>query len=263
MQSRIFSTPKGTDLPIMSLSGRDYLEVKYRLVWFREEHPDWSIETEFVHVSDKTATAKATIRDETGRLIATSHKSETASSFPDFMEKAETGAIGRALALIGYGTQFCADDLDEGDRIVDSPVSKRTVKHTLLPTDTPNVVRASSTDLGTPGKARSVGDFMITFGKKYYGKRLKDIPQAEIEGYIQWLDKNAATKNQGPSAEVTLLKAAVERLYHPERFAKGDSADEMASGNTEETSAIPQALTSNASDDAVSETGKAPMPHAS
>jgi hypothetical protein len=37
------------------------------------------------------------------------------------MEKAETGAIGRALALIGYGTQF-APEMDEEDRIVDSPV---------------------------------------------------------------------------------------------------------------------------------------------
>ena len=37
------------------------------------------------------------------------------------MEKAETGSIGRALALLGYGTQFCADELDEGDRIVDAP----------------------------------------------------------------------------------------------------------------------------------------------
>jgi len=55
--------------------------------------------------------------------IGTGTKSENAASFADFGEKAETGAIGRALAALGYGTQF-APELDEGHRIVDSPVAR-------------------------------------------------------------------------------------------------------------------------------------------
>ena len=39
-------------------------------------------------------------------------------------EKAETKAVGRALAMLGYGTQF-APELDEGERIVDSPVERK------------------------------------------------------------------------------------------------------------------------------------------
>ena len=47
---------------------------------------------------------------------------ETARGFPDYVEKAETGAIGRALGVLGYGTQF-APEFDEGtERIVDSPM---------------------------------------------------------------------------------------------------------------------------------------------
>src|ERR1043165_3828910 len=122
MIARNFRTAKGTELPLLNLRGKQYLEVKFRLVWFREDHPDWSIETELMSVTDVSAYARATIRDEKGRVIATSHKFESIQGFPDFIEKAETGAIGRALALIGYGTQFCADELDEGSRIVDSPV---------------------------------------------------------------------------------------------------------------------------------------------
>ena len=30
--------------------GRDYLPVAYRLVWFREERPDWGIETQPVSI---------------------------------------------------------------------------------------------------------------------------------------------------------------------------------------------------------------------
>ena len=99
--SKSHKTTKGTELPLLNLRGRDYLEVKYRLVWFREEHPGWSIETEFLSTTETSACAKATVRDEQGRIIATSHKFETERGFPDFLEKAETGAIGRALALIG------------------------------------------------------------------------------------------------------------------------------------------------------------------
>ena len=47
--STVKTTAKGTSLPILKLRGKDYLEVKWRLVWFREEHPDWSIETKIVH----------------------------------------------------------------------------------------------------------------------------------------------------------------------------------------------------------------------
>lgn len=201
--SRLFSTPKGTELPLLNLRGKEYLEVKYRLVWFREEHPNWSIETEFVQVTDRSACARAVVRDETGRIIATSHKAETASNFPDFMEKAETGAIGRALALIGFGTQFCADELDEGERIVDAPVPGLTLSASKQ-------TQASS--------SQDLGDFRINFGKKYIGKRLKDVPQDEIEGYLKWLEGNSAKKNQLLTPEVSLLKSAVERYYHPEKF---------------------------------------------
>ncbi len=31
--------------------GRTYLPVSARIVWFRQEHPDWSIETEAVEIN--------------------------------------------------------------------------------------------------------------------------------------------------------------------------------------------------------------------
>ncbi len=186
--SKTHKTAKGTELPILNLRGRDYLEVKYRLVWFREEHPTWSIETEFVSVTATAACAKAIVRDEKGRVIATSHKFENQQGFPDFLEKAETGAIGRALALIGYGTQFCADELDEGDRIVDSPVAHAT-------------------------NADKPGDFRVPFGKKYRGKAVSEIPRTEIESYLDWLEADAQKKNTPLSLDALQLKQAVGLFY--------------------------------------------------
>jgi len=125
---------------------RLYLPVQWRLVWFREQCPEGTIDTEEIYVDldreiskevqvynrqtrryekvTKTACGyaryKAIVTDgRGGRACAT--KTETAVDFPDFCEKAETGAIGRALAMLGYGTAFVGSELLEG-RIVDRPV---------------------------------------------------------------------------------------------------------------------------------------------
>ena len=109
---------------LIKLKGKDYLEVKWRLVWFREDHPDWGIETNVVSHTDKLAIVRAQICNDDGHVLATGTKSETPQGFADYLEKAETGAVGRALGMLGYGTQF-APEFDEGDRIVDSPVLPR------------------------------------------------------------------------------------------------------------------------------------------
>lgn len=129
---------------------RWYLEVKHRLVWFRELCPEGTIETEIVHL-DLDREVSAEIKewdDELGKMVkvtkhgkglvifkavvtdgkggkGTGTKMENAAAFGDFLEKAETGAIGRALAGLGYGTQFTGDELDEGQRIVDAPVERK------------------------------------------------------------------------------------------------------------------------------------------
>jgi len=103
--------------------GKEYLPVASRLVWFRQEHPDWGIETRPVELNiDKGyAIYEAFVYNAEGKLMAKGTKMETARGFSDFVEKAETGSIGRALAVCGFGTQF-APELDEGERIVDSPL---------------------------------------------------------------------------------------------------------------------------------------------
>lgn len=230
MTMRSYKTTKGTELPLLNLRGKEYLEVKYRLVWFREDHPDWSIETELVSVTDVSAYAKATVRDDKGRIIATSHKYESIQGFPDFIEKAETGAIGRALALIGYGTQFCADELDEGKRIVDAPATPARVQRASnFPND--RIAKAPSLEAEPGGERESApeaeeqiasagstepGDYMIGFGRKYKGKKLKEIPKGELESYIQWLESSADKQGAPVSRQVQFLKQAYNRFYNAE-----------------------------------------------
>jgi hypothetical protein len=108
------------------LKGKDYLEAKWRLVWLRDEHPDAIIETQHIDLDleKNHAIFRATVTIP-GAGSATGYGSESSKDFGDFIEKAETKALARALAALGYGTQFTGDELAEGERIVDSPVQRQ------------------------------------------------------------------------------------------------------------------------------------------
>jgi hypothetical protein len=109
---------------LMKVSGQDYLPVKFRLVWFRADHPDGIIKTEMLeHVAGEYAVFYASVTTSSGGY-GSGHGSETKGDFKDYLEKAEMKAIGRALAALGYGTQFAHEMNDGGDqnRPVDSPV---------------------------------------------------------------------------------------------------------------------------------------------
>jgi hypothetical protein len=102
--------------------GRLYLPAAQRLVWFRDECPDWGIETELIEGGQEAgfATVRATVCNPEGRVIASGLKTETRQDFPaGWVEKAETGSIARALAVAGFGTQF-SPEMDEGE-VADSP----------------------------------------------------------------------------------------------------------------------------------------------
>ena len=117
------ATPFEPALYLTRVNGSDYLEVKWRLVWLRDQHPDATVETELVSHVDNTAVFRARIAIPGGGS-STGWGSETSGDFRDYLEKAETKAIGRALAALGFGTQFCPD-FEFGaavGRVVDAPV---------------------------------------------------------------------------------------------------------------------------------------------
>ena len=102
----------------------DYLEVKWRLVWFRERFPHGVLTTEEVCVDLERGYARyrCVVEDGAGGK-ATGHGTETAAGFADYVERAETRAVGRALAALGIGTQFVGQDVTEGEHFADAPVA--------------------------------------------------------------------------------------------------------------------------------------------
>lgn len=108
---------------VTRVGGADYLEVKWRVYWLRTQHPDAVITTELITHENSVAVFKAHVSIPGGGS-STGWGSEGYDDFRDYLEKAETKALGRALAALGFGTQFTPDfDFAEGqEKVVDAPV---------------------------------------------------------------------------------------------------------------------------------------------
>lgn len=91
------------DYIIRTRGQRDYLEVKYRVLWLRREHPTARVESECLDHSDNFALFRVAI-DLGDKGYAEGHGSEYRESFLNFIERAETRALGNALDNLGYST---------------------------------------------------------------------------------------------------------------------------------------------------------------
>lgn len=120
-------TKSGVELPLMNLKGKAYMLVAHRILWLNEDVERFTITTEYPVLNTTEAVVRATvcIYNKDGALLksSTATKREEKKDFNDFTEKAETGAIGRAVTLLGYGTAFALADLAEGERIIDAPLA--------------------------------------------------------------------------------------------------------------------------------------------
>lgn len=218
--SKTFKTPKGTELPLLDLKGKDYLQVAHRLVWFREDFPIGRIETDRLSEGEKHVTYRATIsvpfNNEFVKL-ANADKTVIIKSTLDY-EKCETAAIGRALALCGYGTQF-AEDIEEGEHLPDSPIESK--KHhqpsqaqslmdrggedaqsfhdpaTAYFDALPSEPLPNFDEIPTITGGDVLGEYKCTFGRKHNGKSLNQFKKGELEGYVSWIT-DQASKNNSP-----------------------------------------------------------------
>lgn len=95
--------------------GSQFLDLKWRLVWLRREHPDAVIETQIVPNGDGLMICRAMIRLAEG-AVSTGHGSADTNAESSAIEQAEDRALGRALSALGYGTEF-----DDVDAEVDTP----------------------------------------------------------------------------------------------------------------------------------------------
>lgn len=92
----------------IEIRGKNYACVPARIAAFRRLCPDGAITTEIVSMENGVVTMKSSVCDETGKLLATGYAQEKESSSyinkTSYIENCETSAVGRALGMIGIGS---------------------------------------------------------------------------------------------------------------------------------------------------------------
>lgn len=101
----------------VDIKGKKYVEVNERVKYFRENYAGWSLTSEIVSLQDGVCVIKATIRDDSGREMATglAYEKEDSSFInkTSFIENCETSAWGRALGNLGIGIDASIASADE------------------------------------------------------------------------------------------------------------------------------------------------------
>lgn len=180
---------------LSKVGGADYLEVKWRLVWLRQRHPDAAIDTALVVHEPDEAVFKATV-SVPGGGSATGWGSETAGDFRDYIEKAETKALGRALAALGFGTQFSPDHEfgANGGAVVDAPVEFASTRDRRLAStpangggDQPATLKQLKFIRSIAREAGMGEDQVESAAQSRYGRSVATLGRRDASAFIEWL----------------------------------------------------------------------------
>jgi sensor histidine kinase regulating citrate/malate metabolism len=90
--------------------GRLYVMIRRRLQELRKDHPNWRIVTQPLELNQELATFRAEVRDENDVVVATGHDRAFGENC---VPLAETGAIGRAISLVGYGSDEVLERIED------------------------------------------------------------------------------------------------------------------------------------------------------
>lgn len=105
----------------MKIHGKEYIEVKDRILEFRDKYKGWSLTSKIVSMEDGIIVMQALILDEKGvvRAMGTAYEKEGSTNVNEtsYVENCETSAWGRALANLGIGI---IDGVASADEVVNA-----------------------------------------------------------------------------------------------------------------------------------------------
>jgi len=147
---------------IVTIHGREYKTVAYRVGEFREDHGidgGWAIITDELPATNHMVKVFASIVDPEGKVVATGLAEEDREkgqiNKTSALENCETSAIGRALAAAGYGgSEYAsANEVENAIHQQDTPEPRTSAPTTEVVTPDTGKFRAAVADLVSRGAA--------------------------------------------------------------------------------------------------------------
>ena len=121
----------------MKIKGKEYTEVSERVKQFRDGFKDYRLVTSIAHMEQDRVIFKAEVYNDKDRLVSTGYAEELKGNavddngkaninYDNYVEIAETSAVGRALGFLGIGITSGIASADEVSNAVEKQESRTT-----------------------------------------------------------------------------------------------------------------------------------------
>lgn len=182
----------------------DYVPVSVRVEKFYEQHPEGRILTEIISIDDKRVVVKARVyRDFSSTLeSSTGHAEEVRAenyvNESSALENAETSAVGRALALLGYEVKkglASREEMNKVDRANQARETREDVGTEKARPDSPPATPPSPVPSRAPTR-NTESQLLVKPGEKCEkcGKALDSPPHI-----ARWVDAKRKNEPEFPS----------------------------------------------------------------
>jgi hypothetical protein len=121
-------------LKTIPIHGKEYVEVKTRVQYFRKNYPNGSIVTDVLQQDNESITTQTKIFID-DKLVSSgiAHEDKNVSHInkTSFIECCETSSVGRALGMLGIGIESSVDTADTIRRAIDQQDASKKVEDLL------------------------------------------------------------------------------------------------------------------------------------
>ena len=202
-----------------------YLDTKYRLLWFRMKYPEGKLVKIPKALNRECATFEVRVYTDKNDVennflangFASRYKDDENEKFGlNFVESAETAALGRALKDAGFGTQFCDIALPNDQTIVDAGVhiSFDLANDEITLVGEENDLAVSETDVAATGTSENTAITStpnITSQQEEKIELTKDMSVEELLGKLDIDYAKSIVVDYGIDKGKTLGRLAAER----------------------------------------------------
>ncbi len=212
-------------------TGKYYLDVAYRKLWFRLCHPEGKIVKKLIKLTDQVAIVEARVylnrNDAEDNFVSNALAQKYQTSDDQFgnkyVELAETAAVGRALSDAGFGLQFADMEEDFDPEVTEAPIDQQIMHGGTMIPENALYRKPASADMSGEGSAES---------------SLTDdnIPgQYGIESYIPMPEEVGVAMQQGITPAMAQTPVMQQKVSQPA------SAPNMAMAGNRQTASQSQA----------------------